>query len=229
MTTPPRPIYQFVKRVLDLIYVLLLLPILGPVMLIVWILVRINMGKPAVFQQVRPGRDARPFTLHKFRSMIDANDAEGNPLPDKDRLTPFGRLLRRSSLDELPQLWNVLKGDMSFVGPRPLLMEYVPHYSATQRRRMDVRPGITGLAQIAGRNTLGWEERLGLDVQYVDRASVLLDHQILIRTVMKVVRSEGVPATGLDPNQKFKGTPPASPEPAAEAGSPAPEVGREQP
>lgn len=211
--TARRPLYQFIKRALDLLYALLLLPVLGPVMLIVWVLVRWKMGSPAVFKQVRPGLDARPFVIHKFRSMIDACDAEGNPLPDKERLTSFGRLLRRSSLDELPQLLNVLKGDMSFVGPRPLLMEYVPRYTPEQRRRLDVRPGITGLAQIAGRNTVAWDERLALDVKYVDEASLWLDHLILLRTVKKVLRSEGVPASGLDPNEKFQGTfkPGASP------------------
>ncbi len=207
MTTPSRPVYRFFKRTLDLLYALLLLPLFGPVMLAVWVLVRVKMGRPALFQQVRPGLHARPFVLHKFRSMIDSNDAEGNPLPDKDRLTSFGRLLRRSSLDELPQLWNVLKGEMSFVGPRPLLMEYVPRYTPEQRRRLDVKPGITGLAQIAGRNTLGWEDRLKLDVKYVDQASVGLDHLILLRTVLKVLRADGVPSAGLDPNGKFQGTP----------------------
>ena len=206
MMTPSRPIYQFIKRTLDLIYALVLLPLLCPVMLVVWVLVRMRMGRPALFQQERPGLHARPFVIHKFRSMIDANDAQGNPLPDKERLTSLGRLLRRSSLDELPQIWNVLKGDMSFVGPRPLLMEYVPRYTPEQRRRLDVKPGITGLAQIAGRNTLGWEDRLALDVKYVDQASVVLDHLILLRTVKKVLRADGVPSTGLDPNNKFQGT-----------------------
>lgn len=214
MTTPSRPVYRFIKRALDLFYALLLLPLLGPVMLAVWILVRVKMGRPALFRQVRPGLRARPFVIHKFRSMIDATNAEGNPLPDKERLTSFGRRLRRSSLDELPQLWNVLKGEMSFVGPRPLLMEYVPRYTPEQRRRLDVKPGITGLAQIAGRNTVGWEDRLALDVKYVDQASLGLDHLILLRTVKKVLWADGVPSTGLDPNEKFQGTPPADSKPA---------------
>jgi lipopolysaccharide/colanic/teichoic acid biosynthesis glycosyltransferase len=207
MVTPSRPLYRFTKRALDLFYVLLLLPILGPIMLAVWALVRVRMGRPVFFRQVRPGLNARPFVIHKFRSMIDAIDVEGRPLPDKERLTPLGRLLRRSSLDELPQIWNVLKGEMSFVGPRPLLMEYVPRYTPEQRRRLDVKPGITGLAQIAGRNTLGWEDRLSLDVKYVDQASLSLDHLILLRTVKKVLCADGVPSTGLDPNEKFQGTP----------------------
>ena len=214
MMTPSRPIYQFTKRTLDLLYALLLLPLLGPVMLVVWVLVRVRMGRPALFQQVRPGLHTRPFVIHKFRSMMDAKDAEGNPLPDKDRLTSLGRFLRRSSLDELPQLWNVMKGDMSFVGPRPLLMEYLPRYTPEQRRRLDVKPGITGLAQITGRNTLGWEDRLNLDVKYVDQASLGLDHLILLRTLKKVLRADGVPSSGLDPNEKFQGTPAVAPMPA---------------
>ena len=214
MMTPSRPLYQFTKRALDLFYALLLLPLLGPVMLVTWVLVRVRMGRPALFQQVRPGLHARPFVIHKFRSMIDADDAEGNPLPDKDRLTSLGRLLRRSSLDELPQLWKVLKGDMSCVGPRPLLMEYVPRYTPEQRRRLDVKPGITGLAQIAGRNTLGWEDRLNLDVKYVEQASLSLDHLILLRTLKKVLRADGVPSSGLDSNKKFQGTPATDPAPA---------------
>lgn len=206
MTTASRPIYQFTKRTLDLTYALLLLPVVCPVMLVVWGVIRVRMGQPALFRQVRPGLKANPFVIHKFRTMLDANDADGNPLPDPERITSLGRMLRRSSLDELPQIWNVLKGDMSFVGPRPLLMEYVPRFTPEQRRRLDVKPGITGLAQIAGRNTLGWEDRLQLDVKYVDQASIRLDHLILFRTVMKVLRAEGVPPTGLEPNQKFQGT-----------------------
>jgi lipopolysaccharide/colanic/teichoic acid biosynthesis glycosyltransferase len=211
MVTPHRPLYQLVKRLLDVFYALLLLPLLGPVMVIVWVLVRARMGRPALFRQVRPGQYGRPFVIHKFRSMVDATDADGNQLSDRERLTSLGRLLRRSSLDELPQIWNVLKGDMSFVGPRPLLMEYIPRYSPEQRRRLDVKPGITGLAQIAGRNTLGWADRLDLDVKYVDQASLSLDHMILLRTLKKVIRADGVPPSGLDPNEKFQGTPAPAP------------------
>jgi lipopolysaccharide/colanic/teichoic acid biosynthesis glycosyltransferase len=165
------------------------------------------MGKPALFRQVRAGRDARPFVMLKFRSMIFAQDENGDPLPDAERITPFGRALRRSSMDELPQLWNVLKGEMSFVGPRPLFLEYVPRYSPEQRRRLDVKPGITGLAQIAGRNTLGWADRLRLDVDYVDQGSLWLDLMIVLRTVKKVLCRDGVPSNGVDPNRKFQGTP----------------------
>jgi sugar transferase EpsL len=202
----PRPLHRFVKRTEDLSGALVLSVVLSPFLVFLYVLVRLKMGKPALFRQVRAGLDAQPFVLVKFRSMIDAQDANGEPLPDAERVTPFGRALRRSSMDELPQLWNVLKGEMSFVGPRPLFMEYVPHYSPEQRRRLDVKPGITGLAQIAGRNTLGWADRLRLDVDYVDRASLWLDLQILARTVKKVLHRDGVPSTGLDSNQKFQGT-----------------------
>lgn len=221
--TASRPVYRFAKRALDLLGAACLLTLLAPVMLVLWFLVRRKMGAPVIFRQVRPGLDARPFAICKFRSMVDAEDAEGNPLPDAERMTPLGRLLRRSSLDELPQLWNVLKGDMSFVGPRPLLMEYVQHYSPEQRRRLDVRPGITGLAQIAGRYSLSWEDRLGLDVKYVDEASLGLDLWIVLRTVKKVLWADGVPSTGIDPHEKFRGTASTSrPETSAASGSVAP-------
>jgi lipopolysaccharide/colanic/teichoic acid biosynthesis glycosyltransferase len=206
VTAVPRPGYRFAKRALDVLGALLLLPFLAPVLLVVWCLVRLKMGAPAVFLQERAGLQGRPFVIHKFRTMRDAVDAQGKPLPDKERVTALGRLLRRSSLDELPQLWNVLKGDMSFVGPRPLYLEYVPRYSPEQRRRLDVKPGITGLAQITGRNTLGWEQRLALDTQYADTASLALDLKILLRTVKKVLKADGIPESGLDPNRKFKGS-----------------------
>lgn len=198
-----RPIYRFFKRLLDFTCALALGLILLPVLLVLWVLIRLRMGSPVVFTQERAGKDAKPFTVFKFRSMIEAYDEKGDPLPDAERITLFGRFLRRSSLDELPQLWNVIRGDMSLVGPRPLFMEYVPHYSVEERRRLDVRPGVTGLAQINGRNTLGWEDRLRLDVEYVDRASIAFDLWILWRTLFKVLGSEGVPSTGLDPNKKF--------------------------
>lgn len=206
MAPSSRPLYRFTKRAMDLLGSLVLLLFLGPLMLILWAFVRARMGRPAVFRQERAGLHGHPFVIYKFRSMIDAFDANGEQLPDTERITPFGRLLRRSSLDELPQILNVLKGEMSFVGPRPLYMEYVPRYSPEQRRRLEVKPGITGLAQINGRNTSGWEGRLGLDVQYVDQASIGLDLLILLRTVKKVIRAEGVPSTGLDLNKKFQGT-----------------------
>ena len=203
--TLQRPFYRFAKRALDITGSICLLPLLGPVMAVTWVVVRRGMGKPALFRQERAGLKGRAFRVVKFRSMIDAYDASGNPLPDVERITPLGIFLRRSSLDELPQLWNVLKGDMSFVGPRPLYLEYVPRYSPEQRRRLDVKPGITGLAQISGRNTLGWKDRLRLDIEYVDRASISFDFWILWKTVFKVLGSEGVPSTGVDPNKKFAG------------------------
>ncbi len=198
--------YRFAKRTLDLLGAAFLLLVLAPVLLVLWVLVRTKMGSPALFRQERAGRNARPFIMVKFRSMLDARDADGKSLPDAQRLTPLGRFLRRSSLDELPQLWNVLKGDMSFVGPRPLYLEYVPRYSPTQARRLEVKPGITGLAQITGRNAIEWADRLAIDVDYVERASFLLDLEILLRTVRKVIKSEGIPATGLG-NTKFMGAP----------------------
>ncbi|MBI3132453.1 MAG: sugar transferase [Acidobacteria bacterium] len=203
--TLERPFYRFAKRAFDIAGSICLLPLLGPVMAVTWVVVRRRMGKPALFRQERAGLKGRAFRVVKFRSMIDAYDASGKPLPDVERVTPLGIFLRRSSLDELPQLWNVLKGDMSFVGPRPLYLEYVPRYSPEQRRRLDVKPGITGLAQISGRNTLGWKDRLRLDIEYVDRASLSLDFWILGKTVFKVLGSEGVPSSGVDPNKKFAG------------------------
>tara|TARA_R110001592_G_scaffold63566_2_gene194755 strand:+ start:9679 stop:10179 length:501 start_codon:yes stop_codon:yes gene_type:complete len=166
------------------------------------------MGSPVLFRQVRPGRDGKPFYMIKFRTMKDALDAEGNPLPDSERLTAFGQFLRSSSLDELPELWNVLKGDMSLVGPRPLLMEYLPLYSLEQYRRHEVRPGVTGWAQVNGRNTLGWEDKFALDVWYVDNRSLWLDIKILFLTVKKVVVRDGISAEGEATMSKFAGKKP---------------------
>jgi len=203
--SPGRP-YLFLKRCLDFFGALILLILFAPVMLVLWALLRIQMGSPVLFRQVRPGQDARPFEIVKFRSMSDARDAEGNLLSDQERVTPLGRFLRRSSLDEIPQLWNVLKGDMSFVGPRPLLLEYVPLYSPEQRRRLDVRPGITGLAQVSGRNMIAWDDRLRLDVDYVDHASFWLDLKILFLTAKVVLISKSVHKSGVDPVSKFAGS-----------------------
>ncbi|GAB6187876.1 sugar transferase [Thermopirellula anaerolimosa] len=175
-----------VKRLLDIVGAATGLCLLAPLLLIIAVLVRRDLGRPVLFRQVRPGRGGRPFTMYKFRTMRDVCDAEGRPLPDAERLTPLGRLLRRFSLDELPELWNVLRGDMSLVGPRPLLMEYLPRYTPEQARRHDVRPGITGLAQVLGRNALPFSQRLALDVQYVDRFSLWLDAKILWWTLLKV-------------------------------------------
>ncbi|MBO0496454.1 sugar transferase [Pseudomonas sp. Marseille-Q1929] len=168
--------------------------------------IRKNLGAPVVFRQVRPGLNAKPFILVKFRSMRDANDSKGTPLPDAERMTPFGQFLRSSSLDELPELWSVLKGDMSLVGPRPLLNEYLPLYSSEQARRHEVRPGITGWAQVNGRNSLSWEDKFKLDVWYVDNRSILLDFKILFMTVHKVLAREGISADGEVTMSKFSGS-----------------------
>jgi len=164
------------------------------------------MGSPVLFRQIRPGLNGKPFEMIKFRTMKDAVDAQGNPLPDSERLTPFGQFLRSSSLDELPELWNVLKGDMSLVGPRPLLMEYLPLYTPEQYRRHEVRPGVTGWAQINGRNALSWEEKFQLDVWYVDNRSLWLDIKILFLTVKKVVIRDGISADGEATMPKFTGS-----------------------
>ena len=194
-----------VKRLLDLIGASIALLLLSPVMVIVAWQVRRDMGSPVLFRQTRPGLGGLPFQMIKFRTMRDATDANGTMLPDADRLTPLGRFLRASSLDEVPELWNVVRGDMSMVGPRPLLMEYLPLYSPTQARRHEIRPGVTGWAQINGRNALGWDEKFALDVWYVDNRSLWLDMQILGRTIAKVVRRDGISAAGEATMPKFKG------------------------
>ena len=181
------------------------LVLLSPVLLLTALCVRRRMGPPAVFAQRRAGRDGAPFTLYKFRSMTDERDAEGNLLPDEARLTPLGQFLRRTSLDELPQLWNVLRGDMSLVGPRPLLLQYVPLYDARQRRRLEVKPGITGWAQINGRNALSWTEKFDLDVWYVEHRSTWLDLRILLLTVKKILTHEGISAPGEATMAPFEG------------------------
>lgn len=193
------------KRLFDIAVAGGLLVLLSPLLLVLAALVRFNLGAPVLFRQIRPGKDAHPFTILKFRSMRDAVDPQGAPLPDHARLTPFGRFLRASSLDELPELWNVLKGDMSLVGPRPLLMEYVPLYSPEQARRHEVRPGITGWAQINGRNAISWEEKFALDVWYVDNRSFWLDLRILAATVGRVVQRSGISAAGEATMPRFTG------------------------
>lgn len=195
-----------VKRLLDLIGASIALLLLSPVMVIVAWQVRRDMGSPVLFRQTRPGLRGRPFQMIKFRTMRDATDANGTMLPDADRLTPLGRFLRASSLDEVPELWNVVRGDMSMVGPRPLLMEYLPLYSPTQARRHEIRPGVTGWAQINGRNALGWDEKFALDVWYVDNRSLWLDMQILGRTIAKVVRRDGISAAGEATMPRFEGS-----------------------
>ncbi|HTB63818.1 MAG TPA: sugar transferase [Opitutales bacterium] len=196
------------KRVLDVLAVVLTAPLWLPLALVVALMVRIKLGSPVIFRQPRPGWHGEIFEIRKFRTMTDARDAHGNLLPDLERLTPFGRWLRRTSLDELPELLNVLLGDLSLVGPRPLLIRYLPRYSPEQARRHQVRPGVTGLAQVKGRNDITWEDKFRLDVWYVDNVSLQLDIKILFLTVWKVLAREGVvePATGL--HQEFMGSPP---------------------
>ena len=184
---------------------LLILTIFSPVIVILSILVRIKLGSPIIFKQIRPGLNGCPFQMYKFRTMTDERDANGDLLPDAVRLTSFGRFLRSTSLDELPELWNVLKGEMSLVGPRPLLMEYLPRYTTEQARRHKVRPGITGWAQINGRNAIGWDEKFKLDVWYVDNQSLWLDLKILLLTVKKVFVREGISAEGEATMPKFTG------------------------
>ena len=194
------------KRLLDIVGALLGLLLLSPVFLGITLAVRRRMGPPALFSQLRAGLGGRPFRLYKFRSMTDARDGDGSLLPDADRLTPLGVFLRRTSLDELPQLWNVLCGAMSLVGPRPLLPEYVPLYDERQRKRLSVKPGITGWAQINGRNALTWEEKFELDVWYVEHRSLRLDLKILAATAWKVLRREGISAPGAATMPPFRGS-----------------------
>ncbi|NWD44360.1 MULTISPECIES: sugar transferase [Pseudomonas] len=194
------------KRSFDIFASLCGLILLGPVMIVVAGLVKRKLGSPVLFSQIRPGLNTKPFKMMKFRTMLDAIDQQGNPLPDAQRMTPFGSFLRSSSLDELPGLINVLKGDMSLVGPRPLLMEYLPLYSAEQYRRHCVRPGVTGWAQVNGRNSVSWEEKFKLDVWYVDNKSLWLDLKIIILTIRKVIVREGISADGEATMSKFTGS-----------------------
>jgi lipopolysaccharide/colanic/teichoic acid biosynthesis glycosyltransferase len=194
------------KRLFDVAVAATLLVVLSPVLLIVALAVRARLGTPVLFRQTRPGRSGRPFTLLKFRTMNNEHDASGVLLPDEARLTGIGRVLRRMSLDELPELLNVVRGDMSLVGPRPLLMEYVPRYSVEQWRRHDVRPGITGWAQVNGRNALSWDEKFALDVWYVDHCSFRLDLDILARTAREVLSGRGVSPEGHATMPPFQGS-----------------------
>ena len=196
------------KRILDFTAALMALLLLCLPLAVLTLLVRRKLGHPAFFRQVRPGLHGQPFEMVKFRSMTDARGPDGALLPDAERLTPFGRFLRASSLDELPGLWNVLKGDMSLVGPRPLLMEYLPLYSPEQARRHAVRPGITGWAQVNGRNALGWDDKFKLDVWYVDHRSLWLDIKILWLTVKKVLVRDGISAAGEATMPRFTGSKP---------------------
>lgn len=196
------------KRIFDIAIVLLTSVVWAPVMVFVTVAVLVTMGRPVLFMQLRPGLHGRPFWLAKFRTMREQSLPGEPPLSDAERLTRFGRFLRSTSLDELPELWNVLAGDMSLVGPRPLLMEYVPLYTPEQARRHEVRPGLTGWAQVNGRNAISWEERFALDVWYVDHHSLRLDLAILLRTFAKVMTREGITAEGEATMQPFTGTRP---------------------
>ncbi|MDO8266612.1 MAG: sugar transferase [Moraxellaceae bacterium] len=195
-----------IKRTFDMLASASALLMFSPVLLSVAYMVHKNIGSPVLFRQVRPGINGKPFEMIKFRTMLDAVDVDGNILPDSARLTRFGNFLRSTSLDELPELWNVLRGDMSLVGPRPLLMEYLPLYSPEQARRHDVRPGVTGWAQINGRNAISWEDKFKLDVWYVDNQSLWLDIRILLLTVKKVVVRDGISADGEATMTRFYGT-----------------------
>ena len=194
------------KRLLDIVIASSALVLLSPVYAFVAYKVRKNLGSPVLFRQVRPGLNGKPFEMIKFRSMKDAVDAQGDSLPDSERLTPFGQMLRSSSLDEMPELWNVIKGDMSIVGPRPLLMEYLPLYNSEQAKRHEVRPGITGYAQVNGRNAISWEKKFELDTWYVENQSLWLDFKIMLKTVKKVLAKDDISAEGEVTMHKFTGT-----------------------
>lgn len=190
---------KYIKRILDLILSLMALILLMPLMIIIGILVRINLGSPIIFKQKRPGKNEKTFTLYKFRTMTDKRDIDGNLLPDEYRLTKFGKFLRSTSLDELPELINIIKGDMAIVGPRPLLVEYLPYYTEEEKHRHDVRPGLTGLAQVNGRNLLEWDERLKKDLEYINSISVKNDLFIIFRTIINVIKRKDI-AVGREHN-----------------------------
>lgn len=195
-----------IKRALDIMGAVFGLIVFSPILIVIALMIRRKMGSPVLFRQTRPGRHGKPFQMIKFRTMRDAMDTDGRPLPDAERLTKLGRFLRSSSIDELPELWNVLKGDMSLVGPRPLLMEYLPLYSPEQARRHEVRPGVTGWAQVNGRNAISWDEKFALDVWYVDNRSLWLDLKIIWLTVRKVIKRDGISAAGEATMSKFTGS-----------------------
>ncbi|MCU4369322.1 sugar transferase [Acinetobacter courvalinii] len=194
------------KRLLDIIIASTALILLSPLYAYVAYKVKKNLGSPVLFRQVRPGLHGKPFEMIKFRTMKDAIDEQGNPLPDSERLTPFGKMLRSSSLDEMPELWNVIKGDMSIVGPRPLLMEYLPLYNKEQAKRHEVRPGMTGHAQVNGRNAISWEQKFKLDTWYVENRSLWLDFKIMLQTVKKVIAKDDINEAGEATMTKFTGT-----------------------
>ena len=197
---------RVIKRIIDLLLSGLALLVLSPVYLVLAVLVRRRLGSPVIFSQQRPGRNGRIFEMYKFRSMTDARNVEGELLPDEYRLTEFGKKLRATSLDELPELWNIFKGDMSIVGPRPLLVRYLPRYNERQKHRHDVRPGLTGWAQVNGRNAISWEQKFAYDVEYVEKESFLLDLKIILMTVGKVLHRSGINQDGNATMEEFMGT-----------------------
>ena len=197
---------KYIKRILDFILSLIALIVLSPVLLVVAILVRIKLGSPIIFKQQRPGKNEKIFTLYKFRTMTDKKDEEGNLLPDEQRLTKFGKILRNTSIDELPELINILKGDMAIVGPRPLLVEYLSLYNDEQKHRHDVRPGLTGLAQVSGRNSISWEEKFEEDLKYINKVNLVSDVKIILKTIVKVFKREGISQQGNETMEKFKGS-----------------------
>lgn len=197
---------RYIKRLQDFLCALAAVVVLSPVMAVTALLVRLKLGSPVIFKQERPGLNGKVFTLYKFRTMTDEKDTEGNLLPDEVRLTKFGKMLRSTSLDELPELFNILKGDMSVVGPRPLLVRYLPLYNAHQARRHEVRPGFTGYAQVHGRNAISWEEKFDLDVEYVDHVSFVGDWKIILQTVRTVLKREGISSESSVTMEEFTGT-----------------------
>lgn len=194
---------KYVKRILDFTLSLLALIILSPIMLILYILVRIKLGNPVIFKQMRPGKDEKIFKLYKFRTMTDEKDEQGNLLPDEQRLTKFGKFLRSTSLDELPELINIIKGDMAIVGPRPLLVHYLEFYNEEQKHRHDVRPGLTGLAQVSGRNSITWEEKFKQDIEYINHLTFKNDVKIIFMTIGKVFKREGISQDGEATMERF--------------------------
>ncbi len=197
---------KYIKRPQDMLCALLALIVLSPILLITAFLVRVKLGSPVIFKQERPGLNGKIFTLYKFRTMTDERDSEGNLLPDEKRLTKFGKLLRSTSLDELPELLNILFGDIAVIGPRPLLVEYLPRYNAEQRRRHEVRPGLSGLAQVNGRNAISWEDKFKYDVQYVDHVTFIGDWKIILKTVLNVIKRDGINSETAATMEVFMGT-----------------------